>query len=321
MVYLSLDEGEAIVTLCADIACEARVRSVAATPVFGDSITRATDGSIMAYYMREDEQTEILGQGDLVILADNAQFQAQNIVQSIVLIPSTGMSNVRMDRSASSGTYQGWGYLRRAGASSRTQMRLGDGTITVSGNTAIYSALEANHTHTICAGDTLVVGVYARTITSANATVFGLDASIPGGIAPSNFAWIPLDGERIVHLFMRQSAISANISLRVGGTNMTSTTGSYGSSGSLFGTYTGKLIPRYVDAKDVLHVRVRSGYRQVLSGYPVPGRDSVASGSPPLVCAQSISSAAPGVSSTQSFQGFSMRIEPPQNNLYRFMNV
>jgi len=287
--------------------------------------------------MREDDQTELLGQGDMVVAGDNARFQAQNIVQGDILLfgngirrvvqsivlSSNGISNVRMDRaSPTDGTFQGWGYLRRAGASARTQLRLGEGTVAVTGNSVVYAPIEAGHTHTVFTGDTLVVGLYARTITRANAVVWGLDESIPGGITTSAFAWIPKDGERVSHLLVRQPSIAAaaNVSLRIGGANMTETSGSYGASGCLFGTFVGKIAPRFLDAKDVLHVRVRSGYRQVLSGYPVPGRDSVASGTPPLVCVQSISSAVAGVPSVQSFQGFSMRVEPPQNNLYRFLN-
>jgi CRP-like cAMP-binding protein len=106
--------------------------------------------------------------------------------------------------------------------------------------------------------------------------------------------------------------------LRVGNVNVDGDTGSFGDGGAAYATATGDYKARYLDAKDVLHVRVRSGYRQILPGFPVKGRDAVLNGAPPMVCAQSISAAALGAT-PQLYHGFSIKVEPPQQQLARFV--
>lgn len=332
MLYLSLNDGESLVTLCADVAVEARIRNVSAVASFGDSVMTSF-GSLMAYYMREDENTEIQGFGNLVVVSGGtqAQISPQNVAsgdiivfgngvyrcaQSIISNASSAVVSVGLDRTVSTGSYTSWSYLRRAGVSARTQMRSGEGTMAVTGNVAVFTPSEIGRPHSMWAGDTLIVGLCSRTVQAISGSVFTLDSPMPGVIAATQYAWLPVDGERVVHLFIRQPTIPTNNALRLGSTNMYGSMGSYGALGSAFGTYTGKMSARYLDFKDVMHVKVRSGYRQILSGYPVPGKDTVLTATPPMVCVQSLNP-----STSQLYQGFSIRIEPPQSALYRFMNT
>lgn len=341
MVYLSLGEGEALVTLAADVGTEVRLTQQVAMPTFGDAIVDA-NAHIVGYFLREDTSTEIEGSGTLNVMPGSryiVEIPTQFLVDGDVLLlndhfrvvqsvsPSGGISSIHLDRAMpddGNDAFVNWRYLRRSGASMQTQLRKGEGTLTVSGKTAVYKARSGSYgSHPLFAGDTVFVGLHARTLEAATGNVFVFDESIPDALVDAEFAWTPPDGQKVGQLFLRQGTLEANATLRVGNINIDGEMGSFGDSGAVYATTTGNYKARYLNAKDVLHVRVRSGYRQVLSGFPVQGRDTVLNGTPPMVCAQSISAAAAGgaTSQQQLYHGFSLRVEPPQQQLSRFVNV
>jgi hypothetical protein len=203
-------------------------------------------------------------------------------------------------------------------------LRIGEGTLTVQGDRAVFAPYTQAATLAAVPGDTVIVGLNARTVVAveADGRTMVFDADIREALIDARFAWLPPNGHIVVHALVQapDGLVESDTVLCIAGTNVDGETGSYGPSGCEYATATGALRARFLDAKDVLHVRVRSGYRQVLSGFPVRGRDTVVYGTAPMVCAASISGAAPGAPS-QLYHGFSIRVEPPQQQLTRFVNV
>lgn len=334
MVYLSLSEGEALVTLGADVSTEVRVDVRVAQPTFGDSIVDA-NGVLVGYAMREDESAELEGTGALSVTTNRSvvEVPAQHITNGDILLledarrvvqtvsQSGGTASIHLDRDAPANVelYENWRYVRRAAASAHGQLRKGEGALSVTGNAATYASY-GSHAHALFAGDTVAVGLYARTVQEVSGNAFVLDEAISDILVNSEFAWMPPEGQTVLHALLKRVP-EANMQLYIGNVNIDGETGSFGSVGSVYGLATGSVAPRYLDPKDVLHCKVRSGYRQVLGGYPLPSREAVANGAPPLVCAQSISAAAAQSTSSQNYHGYSTRVEPPQTNLTRFLNV
>jgi hypothetical protein len=338
MLYLTIGDGEALITLAGDIATEVRVRACVATPAFGDRLVEAGTQRAVGVFIREDVRVELDGSGVLsvdsserrllsgiaeyVVAGDLLLLDRHRRVVQNVSPPDAGDMSVMLDRPLAEATFANWRYVRRASAAAHTQLRIGEGTLTVQADRAQFTPYNDAATLAVVPGDTVVVGLNARTVVAVveGGRVVVLDEAISEPLIDARFAWLPPNGHVVAHALLQLPALEANTVLGIAGTNVDGETGSYGPQGCEYATATGALCARFLDAKDVLHVRVRSGYRQVLSGFPVRGRDTVESGTAPMVCATSISAAAPGAPA-QLYHGFSIRVEPPQQHLTRFVNV
>lgn len=340
MLYLTVGDGEAVVTLAGDLAIEVRVRACVATPTFGDRLVETGTMRAIGVFVREDARAELEGSSVLTVDPTEARLLGgvnEYLVAGDVLMLDShrrvvqnvssdrgGGTYVMLDRPVAERTFASWRYIRRASAAAHTQLRLGEGTLTVQGDRARFAPYAAAATLAVVPGDTVAVGLHARTVAAVvdDGTTVVFDAPIGEALIDARFAWLPPNGHVVAHVLVQtpDGRLEANTVVRIAGTNVDGETGSYGAAGCEYATTTGALRARYLDAKDVLHVRVRSGYRQVLSGFPIRGRDTVAHGTAPMVCAASISAAAPGAPA-QLYHGFSIRVEPPQQQLTRFVNV
>jgi len=263
MVYLSLSEGEALVTLAADIATEVRLIGGISTPTFGDTLVDASNNTAVGFFLREDLSTELEGTGTLVVTPESryiVEVPTQFLVEGDVLIinghhrvaqsvsPSGGISSIHLDRAMpddGNNSLQTWSYVRRSGASPQTQLRRGEGTLTVSGNTALFTSA-GPYAHPLFTGDTVFVGLHARTLVEATGNVLVFDEAIPDALVDASFAWMVPDGHLVAHILL-QAMPEANLELRVGNINIDGETGSYGDAGTAYATATGAYRERVKD--------------------------------------------------------------------------
>lgn len=339
LLYLSIGEGEALVTLGADIGTEVRVSDRISSPTFGDTIVDSTTHDIVGIYLREDAPSELEGLGALTlstnptnrsVVAAQTQLVTHGdviVVQGVrravqsVIHSHAGLS-IHLDRPIPGSTshFPNWTYVRIASASAHTQLRIGEGTLDVTGNLAVYTS-SGLHAHAMFPGDTVIIGTSSRTIQEVDGRMIRLDEPLLEPVSGVDFAWMPPHGHTVCHMLLRKTTLlSHGLHLRIGALNVHGSDGSYGALGSDYGMYAGAHKARFLDTKDVLHIRVRAGYRQILNGFPVASSQNVLNGAPPLVCVQSISAAANNAP-PHFYHGFVIRVEPPQQHLTRFVNV